>query len=317
MPHFGDDGSEPRTCFSTPGTLMPLRGHLLKRANLVRSADFGVARRFLLVAWLCLPMLTACGRGKPGALDSSGYHVRQGKVWYLANWTSEAFVVADADVKTFTFPLPKGEGRSFAKDAKHVFLQGRVIPGADPATFEIFEGRFTRDAKNVYVNHEVYCDDPANFEVVSINFVKNSHSVYGAGRNGRTEVVSNDVANFKLISDVEHHSFCVDSTRVFVNGNELPGAQPQSFKILGGAYSRDAAQTFYFDKPMPPGTDMATLEPLAGGYAKDRARAYYLGKVLPGADAATFEITDPRWPKAKDKNQLYEQGSSLPLAGGS
>lgn len=221
--------------------------------------------------------------------------------------------MADADAKTFTFPLPKGEGVSLAKDAKHVFLQGRVIPGADPATFEIFEGRFTRDAKNVYAGHEVYCDDPANFEVVSINFVKNSHSVYGSDKQGRTTVVSKDVANFRLISDVDHHSFCMDSTRVFVNGNVLPGAEPGSFRVLGGAYSRDATKSYYFNELMPPGTDVESLKPLAGGYAKDRGRAYYLGKVLPGADAATFEITDPRWPKAKDKGQLYDQGSIHPL----
>lgn len=295
---------------------MAQRDRPVKRANLVRSADFQTTWRFLLAACLCLPMLTACGRGKPGALDSSGYHVRDGKVWYLANWTSEAFVVADADVKTFVFPLAKGDS-GFAKDAKHVFLQGRVISGADPATFEVFHNHYTRDAKNVYIGREVFCDDAANFSVVSSNFVKNSHSVYSSGSSGRAEVVSKDVANFREISNEEHHSFCVDSTQVFVNGNELRGAQPQTFKILGGAYSRDAAQCFYFDKPMPPGTDMATLEPLAGGYAKDRGRAYYLGKVLPGADAATFEITDPRWPKAKDKNQSYDQGSILPLAGGS
>ena len=296
-----------------------------------------------LCAW-CL-LLSSCGRGKPGHFDRAGYHVRQGVVWYLPSWTSEAFVVVGADAATFKFPLPKGSEQTFARDAKQVFLNGKVIPGADPATFEIVDHRFTRDAKNVYCNHEVFCDDPAHFSRVSVNFVKNGHAVYLITQGGKAKDVSRDTANFREISPgaegvtitppsigprpeksgdvsaadvasrgwemevVAGYSFCVDSTQVFVNGNLIEGAQPGSFKILRGGYARDAARLFYFDEPMPDGTDMESFTPLAGGYAKDRARVYYLGKVLEGADAGTFEITDPKWPKAKDKNRKWEQGS--------
>lgn len=269
-----------------------------------RSAFF-VALSVLLAA-----VLTSCGRGKPGTFDRSGYHVRGGVVWFLAGWPSEAFEVKGADAASFHFPLPGGTEAEFGRDAKHVFLRGLVIPGADPATFEIVDHRFTRDSKQVYFSHHVFCDDPANFTRVSGNFVKNSRAVFLITQQGKGEVVSEDSANFREISGVDFHSFCADSNQVFVNGNPIPGAQPASFKVLGGAYARDATQTFYFDEPMPDGTDGATLQPLASGYAKDRGRAYYCGKVLEGADAATFEITDARWPKAKDRNRIYEQGEA-------
>lgn len=262
------------------------------------------------VAVICC--LTGCGNGKPGAFSGNGYHVRDGIVWFLSDWTSQAFEVTSADAATFKFPLPNGTNSDYAKDAKHVFLRGQIIPGADPATFEVLRGVFSRDAKQVYAGREVFCDDAPHFEMVSINFVKNGHSVYRVQNNGQAETVSEDVANFRQIRDDEWHSYCADSTQVFVNGNLISGADPQSFRVLGGGYAGDAEHTFYFDKPLPDGTDAATLTPLAGGYAKDNARAYYLGKVLQGADAASFEITDPQWPKARDKGQSYEQGSISP-----
>ncbi|OAI56010.1 hypothetical protein AYO49_04980 [Verrucomicrobiaceae bacterium SCGC AG-212-N21] len=259
-----------------------------------------------------LALLSSCSKGKPNAFDRAGYHVREGVVWYLPSWTSEPFVVKDADVASLKFPLPKGTDQDFARDATHVFLSGKTIPGADPATFEIFDHRFSRDARNVYLGHDVFCGDPAHFSRVSGNFVKNGHSVYLITQAGRGEVVSKDPANFSELSGADSYSFCADRAQVFVNGNPIEGAQPASFKVLDGGYTRDAARTYYFDKPMPDGTDADTLQPLAGGYAKDRGRVYYLGKVLAGADAATFEITDPKWPKAKDKNRAWEQGSAVP-----
>jgi hypothetical protein len=270
-----------------------------------------LARIFLILSALagCFT-LSACGKGKPGAFDRSGYHVRDGVVWYLPSWTSEAFVVKDADAASFKLPLPKGTDQDFARDAKRVFLNGKVITGADPVSFEIVDHRFTRDAKNVYLNHDVFCDDPAHFSRVSLNFVKNGHSVYRVNQGGKGEVVSQDVANFREISAADHYSFCADSAQVFVNGNRIESAQPGGFKTLGGAYARDTAKAFYFDEAMPDGTDANSLQSLAGGYAKDRGRVYYLGKVLEGADAATFEITDPKWPKAKDKDRAWEQGKA-------
>lgn len=252
--------------------------------------------------------LAACRDGKPGFFDRSGYHVRDGVVWFLPNWTSHAFVVQNADPATFVFPLPKGGDTDYARDAKRVFLAGRVIPDADAATFEIIDERFTRDARHVFLGRDVFCDDPQYFSRVSVNFVKDSQVVYDLNPKGGERIVSRDPANFRQISVDGSYSFCADTERVFVNGNLIPEAQPATFKILGGAYTRDASRSYYFNTPMPDGTDVSTLVPLAGGYAKDKSRVYYLGKILQGADAATFEITDPVWPKAKDKSHAYEQG---------
>jgi hypothetical protein len=180
-------------------------------------------------------LLSACGDGKPGAWDKAGYHKDGKTVWYLASWTSTPFTVAGVDVATFEHPLPKGES-TYAKDKNHVYLSGHALSGVDPATFEIIDGRYSRDAKFVYRGEERICDDPAHFEVLSGNFVKNSKAVYRLYP--KVEVQTTDVANFRSLSEVDYHSYFADTEHVYVNGNTVEDALPASFKVIKGGFER-------------------------------------------------------------------------------
>jgi hypothetical protein len=270
---------------------------------------------FCFCALVLLLSLTACGDGKPGAFDKAGYHVaRDGKtVWYLASWTSTPFAVAGVDVATFEHPLPKGES-TYAKDKNHVYLSGHALPGVDAATFEIINGRYSRDATSVYRGEERICDDPAHFEVLSSNFVKNSKAVYRLYP--KVEVQTTDVANFRFLSDADYHSYFADSEHVYVNGNIVEEALPASFKVIKGGFGRDEKQAFYFNKPMPAGTLLDSFEVLDGPYARDARRVYFMEKVVNGADPVTFEVTDAKFQRGKDAKNRYEQEKSVPASAG-
>jgi hypothetical protein len=255
--------------------------------------------------------LTQCNKEKPpGALDRSGYHVRGSKVYFLPNWTSRAWEIDGVDLATFEFPLPKGTDADYAKDKQSVYWRGNKVDGVDPKTFEILDSGYVRDALNVYRSGTLICDDAAHFEMVSGNFIKNSHTVYQLYP--ATTPVSDDPANFREIAAQDGYSFCADLRQVYVNGNAIPGADPATFRILRGGYTRDAGQSYYFDKPMPEGTKINSLEMLEGAYAKDAARVYHLGHVVEGADPATFVVTDDKFQRAKDAHQEYEQGKRKP-----
>lgn len=144
---------------------------------MLRAAFIASMPKSLLPSCAFVFLLSGCGDGKPGALDKAGYHVDGKTVWYLQSWTSKPFEVTGADVASFEHPLPKGES-VYAKDRSQVYLSGRALPGVDPATFEIIDGRYSRDAKFVYRGAERICDDPAHFQVLSANFVRNSKAVY-------------------------------------------------------------------------------------------------------------------------------------------
>lgn len=254
---------------------------------------------------------THCNREKPpGALDRSGYHVRGSKIFFLPNWTSRAWEMEGVDLATFEFPLPKGTDADYAKDKQNLYWRGHKVEGLDPKTFEILDSGYARDARNVYRNGTLICDDAAHFETVSGNFVKNSHTVYRL--HPSTTPVSHDPANFREIFAQDGYSYCADLKQVYVNGNPIPGADPATFRVLEGGYTRDAGQSFYFAQPMPEGTEIESLEILTGAYAKDAARVYHLGQVVAGADPATFIVTDDRFQRAKDAHQEYEQGQRKP-----
>lgn len=90
-------------------------------------------------------------------LDSILYKVRNGVVTYKGN------VLSDADASTFRV-LP---GTVYAKDDSHVYIFGEKITNADPATFELIEGPYSKDAVNFYCgNVRMRVQNPHQFQVI-------------------------------------------------------------------------------------------------------------------------------------------------------
>lgn len=76
----------------------------------------------------------------PDMVREADYDITRSEVTYLNR------KIADADPSTFLV-LPEVE---FAKDIAHVYVLGHVIPAADPQTFQVIKGPFSRDATTFF-----------------------------------------------------------------------------------------------------------------------------------------------------------------------
>jgi hypothetical protein len=126
-------------------------------------------------------------------------------------------------------------------------------------------------------------DDPTHFELLDANLMKDGVHVYWS--DGR--VLSDDPAHFVIVSDVDYYTFTKHGRTVHVNGNPIAGADPATFRVLGGAYARDAREVYYFTDWIPDG-ERASFEVLDGSFARDAKHAYWMGKAIPGADPKSF-----------------------------
>lgn len=130
-------------------------------------------------AALCLlvvVMLLACSRnGPPNSLfESAGYHVRDGKVYYLNAFPGKAFEMGGADPATF-----EALDSTYARDNSHVYINGALLPDADAASFELLQRPgFAKDRDHVYQRDRVLSDDPAHFELLDGELAKDSRVVY-------------------------------------------------------------------------------------------------------------------------------------------
>ncbi len=106
---------------------------------------------------------------------------------------------------------------TYLHDSTTVFVNGNLIPGADPLTFEMISDAYSRDASQVfYFNEPMTEADSATFEVLESPFSR-------------------------------------DSDSVFWMENVISGADPATFKVLNANFecSADANVAYYQDQPVP------------------------------------------------------------------
>lgn len=156
--------------------------------------------------------------------------------------------------------------------------QQKIIDGADAGTFKMIKmhksKKFAKDKYHVYFEGE---------------------SIEGADPN-------------TFIEFGEHYRDA-KSVYMYVDGRVKPlkNSNPEKFKILDSAYSRDDKQIFIYEKGFIP-RDLESFEPLNDRlWARDKL-AYYNGvNEVQGADRETFKILELSY-YARDKNYLYWQG---------
>ncbi|MGE0217829.1 DKNYY domain-containing protein [Mycolicibacterium sp.] len=265
-------------------------------------------RRFIAAAFLVAVALSGgCSRAQePNSLvDDAGYHVRGNTVFYLNPFPGKAFPVEGADAATFEV-----FDRTYARDRARVYINGHLLDGAHAGSFELLDRPgFAKDSARVYQHDQPISSDPDHFVLLDHDLAKDSISVYWSDGT----VLSRDPDHFIVVSDREHYLFAKDSTTVFVNGNPLPDADPTSFRVLQGAYSRDDERAYYFDEEIR-GADAATLHPLAGPYAVDAQRVYWMGKVIDGADPGTFRVLNANFECSADAARAYYRQHVIPHA---
>lgn len=264
-----------------------------------KTVTYGDLMRKLIAAMCAaaVALVAGCGRGEPNSLfDAAGYHVRGDKVYYLQAFPGKANEMQGVDVGSFEVL-----DRTYAKDAAHVYIDGRTLAEADPASFVLLDrANYSKDAAHVFAYDRVLSDDPAGFELLDADLAKDSAHVYWSDGS----VLSDDPAHFEILSTVDYYTYTRDSTTVHVNGTRIGGAEPATFRVIKGAYARDADGAFYFTDAMP-GADAAGIEVLEGSYARDGAHAYWMGKVIPGADAASFVVLSGNFECTADAARAY------------
>jgi hypothetical protein len=297
--------------------------------------------KLLSIAFLfAIPfILAACG-GKPG----TGYEIKGNQVYYSTDGQNGEFGRSDAVVEL----IPEAEADSFeilgqfdyAKDAKHVFLMGTPLEGADPATFKVIslDPPYARDSQRVYYNGSLITGAQTDsFQILgsSGNYARDSQQVYYQGQpltgaqSETFKVLSKDDALYRYAADSIHvyfndqvlegalpdsfevlvkpgavFTYARDQQRVYQGDQVITGADPQTFQVLGdGEYSKDAKQVYDSTASVLSGADVATFELLSDGYAKDAKQVYWSGLSIDGADPATFKVQNG---KGRDKNGCYD-----------
>ena len=242
--------------------------------------------------------MTACGRdAAPNSLfESAGYHVRGDTVFYLRGFPGKASQVDGADAASFD-PLD----RTFAKDRSTVYVDGRPLPDANPDSFVLLDRPdFAKDDGHVYQRDTVLSDDPANFELLDGNLAKDGRAVYWS--DGR--VLSDDPTHFSIVSDSDYYLFTKDDRTVHVNGNPVVGADPATFRVLEGGYSRDDAGIFYGPNRIAD-ADVPSFDALEGPFARDARHGYWMGTPIPDADGGTFHVLNADFECAADATHAF------------
>lgn len=163
-----------------------------------------------------------------------------------------------------------GDGsRGYARTARHVYLKGKVLPGAHPASFELFrpEVGITRDRSSVYQDHQlIEGADAESFEQLRGYTFKDRHAVYHQGR--RLDGI--DPASVRVS---KFGTYLIDARAVYRSGAPLAGRDAATFVELQPPWSRDQHAVYYRDEAVP-GVDLASFRTTGLDRAEDRRHRY-------------------------------------------
>lgn len=202
--------------------------------------------------------------------------------------------IKDSDGETFIF-----FGGYFAKDAKHVYFEDKILPGAKPDETYRVGGRrtswLTVGEKNVYYREAKTGLDPSTF--------REEGRYYFADK-----------------KRVLH----MNVSRVMTTFIELPGADTASFTALDELYAKrgelryadaykygkDKHRVYYKGKPLE-GADPETFDFITRNYMRDRNNVYYKGVRVEDADPATFKSVDAYGIRWMDKWNTFQEGKKI------
>ncbi|MGE5698096.1 MAG: DKNYY domain-containing protein [Candidatus Sericytochromatia bacterium] len=195
---------------------------------------------------------------------------------------------------------------SYARDKSSVYVDGRPLPGADPASFELLQRPgFAKDSRHVYQRDRPISDDTAHFQLLDAGLAKDSVAVYWSDGT----VLSKDPSHFAVVSVTDNYLFAKDGRTVYVNGRPIPCAEPASFRVLRGAYATDDQSVFYFTDKLT--AEVASFRALHGPYASDARNVYWMGKPIPDADPVTFRVLNADFECSADHTHAYYRQSVI------
>lgn len=231
-------------------------------------------------------------------IDSSysSYIKDRNNVYFVDNKNGKVKIVKNADKNTFQ--IVNG---NYGVDGKNVYYNGEKLDSVGIEGLKIFDDNYLKDNKNVY---EIYTTDD---EKIKIRAIKN---------------LNIDVASFENIFKEAFYKdknsvYYVDMTEDKQELKKLEGADADTFEL--GIFSKDK-NSVYVDKQRLEGVSPKGFEVLNSdlSFIKDYKNVFYLDRAddgitfipkiqnIEGVDIATLEFAGGHYSKYyKDKNNVY------------
>ena len=241
-------------------------------------------------------------------IDSSysSYIKDRNNVYFVDNKNGKVRIVKNADKNTFQ--IVNG---NYGVDRKNVYYNGEKLDSVGIEGLKIFDDNYLKDNKNVY---EIYTTDD---EKIKIRAIKN---------------LNIDVASFENIFKEAFYKdknsvYYVDMTEDKQELKKLEGADADTFEL--GIFSKDK-NSVYVDKQRLKGVSPKGFEILDNDldFIKDYKNVFYLDRAddgitfiprvqnIEGVDIATLESVGKSFFKDyfKDKNNVYIVASERPIS---
>jgi hypothetical protein len=284
------------------------------------------------------------------ATSTKRYTVQNNTVYFIFGSDKQEKVIADADPSTFSVICTSGsDGLSYAKDNSSVYLNDKKVMGANPQTFTLlskfdYSGwygcpKYAEDANRVYQDGVKISDYPNSFTTLGVSHAS-SRQLLTDGRSifYMFGILSTDASHFELIQYPQAKLLYAKDSHTFYAASPQSGdidpiknSDPASFHFIGDAsaslYAFDKNLLYYFggygitsQSITSVGLDLNTLTSSpssSGGFSacsiKDKNHVYVQGyNLVPGADPATFVITDVACQHGKDANHQYNLNDYVP-----
>lgn len=231
----------------------------------------------------------------------------------------EGDIIEGADGSTF-----KTLGKWYASDDTHVYISGRLIRGADARTFKVRSDvrcHSLGEDKNDFYKDTIALNvrDKATFEVLKTSHGQETfyaRDKYNGYYMDGTVIPGVDAQTFHPIDDPFSLFPCyaADKNKVYYDGEEVPMADPATFKTVDLDVGQDKHRC-YIGKTPTHIKDYTKLEKIGRFMYTDGTNIYNYTldfKILPEADVHTFEYIAHNW--YKDKNHVWWCSDLLPGA---
>lgn len=111
----------------------------------------------------------------------------------------------------------------FTKDSRTVYVNGKPIAGADPASFRVLQGAYARDDERIFYFTEQLTADLPTFRVLDGPYASDARNVYWMGKT----IPGADPYTFRVLNaDFECSA---DKTHAYYRQAVISGADPRSF----------------------------------------------------------------------------------------
>ncbi|WP_374123752.1 DKNYY domain-containing protein [Leptotrichia hongkongensis] len=279
-------------------------------------------------------------------LELNDFVKDKNNLYYFSNGKIEK-INLNIDVKSLEFFDDIDSSYSnYIKDRNNIYFvdnkngKVKIVKNADKNTFQIVNGNYGVDRKNVYYNGEKL--DSVGIEGLKIfddSYLKDNKNVYEiyTTDDGKTKIrtiknLNIDVASFEDIFKEAFYKdknsvYYVDMTEDKQELKKLEGADADTFEL--GIFSKDKNSVF-IDKQRLEGVSPKGFEVLNSdlNFIKDYKNVFYLDRAedgitfiprvqnIEGVDVATLESVGKSFFKDyfKDKNNVYIVASERPIS---